>query len=96
MTKLLMFQGDSITDAGRDRSDNHLLVGYPAMIKEKLQDAFEYINYAIAAIFFLCYAYQFVYIFVSFFGLRWFETDLFGLFYPAQALFFCLYIIPSV
>lgn len=36
---LIMFQGDSITDAGRDRSDNHLMVGYPAVIKEKLQDA---------------------------------------------------------
>ena len=48
MKRILMFQGDSITDAGRDRSDNHLLVGYPAMIKEKLQDAFEYVNYAIS------------------------------------------------
>ena len=38
MSKLIMFQGDSITDAGRDRSDNHLLVGYPAMIKAKLQE----------------------------------------------------------
>ena len=36
MTKLLMFQGDSITDTGRDRSDNHLMVGYPAIIIEKL------------------------------------------------------------
>ena len=48
MSKLIMFQGDSITDAGRDRSDNHLMAGYPAMIKEKLQDAFEYVNYAIS------------------------------------------------
>ena len=48
MSKLIMFQGDSITDAGRDRSDNHLMVGYPAIIKEKLQDAFEYVNYAVS------------------------------------------------
>ena len=33
-----------------------------------MADIVQYINFAIAVIFFLCYAYQFVYIFVSFFS----------------------------
>ena len=42
----IFFQGDSITDAGRDRSDNHNLVGYSLLVKNTLGDNYEYVNYA--------------------------------------------------
>lgn len=42
----IMFQGDSVTDAGRDRSDNHNLAGYSFFVKEKLGNKHEYLNYA--------------------------------------------------
>ena len=42
----IFFQGDSITDAGRDRSDNHNLAGYSLLVKNILGDKFEYVNYA--------------------------------------------------
>ena len=42
----IFFQGDSITDAGRDRRDNHNLSGYTQLIKNKLGDRYEYVNYA--------------------------------------------------
>lgn len=51
----ILFQGDSITDAGRDRSDPHNLGnGYPKYTAEILRDAypdvdFEFINLAISA-----------------------------------------------
>ena len=44
----IFFQGDSITDADRDRSDNHLLKGYSLCTKENLGNNFEYINYGIS------------------------------------------------
>lgn len=51
----ILFQGDSITDAGRDRSDPHNLGnGYPAKVADILREAypdvdFEFINLAISA-----------------------------------------------
>ena len=42
----IFFQGDSITDAGRDRSDNHNLAGYSLLVKNALGDNYEYVNYA--------------------------------------------------
>lgn len=42
----IFFQGDSITDAGRDRSDNHNLAGYSLLVKNTLGDNYEYVNYA--------------------------------------------------
>lgn len=44
----IFFQGDSITDAGRDRSDNHLLAGYSSFVKQLLGDHNEYVNYGIS------------------------------------------------
>ncbi len=49
----MLFQGDSITDAGRDRSDCHNLAGYPAIVAEKLrklypQEEFEFIDLGIS------------------------------------------------
>ena len=44
----IFFQGDSITDACRDRSDNHLLSGYSLYTKKYLGDNFEYVNYGIS------------------------------------------------
>ena len=44
----IFFQGDSITDAGRDRSDNHLLAGFTRCTKELLGEQFEYVNYGIS------------------------------------------------
>ena len=44
----IFFQGDSITDAGRDRSDNHLLKGYPLIVKNALSKENEIVNYAIS------------------------------------------------
>ena len=43
-----MFQGDSITDAGRDRSDNHLMSGYTSFVKDALKDEFEFLNFGIS------------------------------------------------
>ena len=43
-----MFQGDSITDACRDRSDNHNMAGYSQFVKDALGDKFEYLNYGIS------------------------------------------------
>ena len=45
MKRIIMFQGDSITDAGRDRSDNHNLSGYSKIVKDVLGDEFEYLNF---------------------------------------------------
>ena len=39
----IFFQGDSITDADRDRSDNHFLHGFSLCTKELLGDSFEYL-----------------------------------------------------
>lgn len=44
----IFFQGDSITDAGRDRRDNHFLKGFSLCTKEYLGDSFEYVNYGIS------------------------------------------------
>ena len=40
----ILFQGDSITDCGRDRSDSHNLSGYTAMVAAKLGKQHEYVN----------------------------------------------------
>ena len=41
MEEIILFQGDSVTDAGRDRnSDNFAGQGYPTMIKGQLGAAF--------------------------------------------------------
>lgn len=40
----ILFQGDSITDCGRDRSDSHNLAGYSAIVAKKLGDKHEYLN----------------------------------------------------
>ena len=52
----ILFQGDSITDAGRDRTDNYNLgLGYPLyaaeLLKERFKDVvdFEFINLGIGA-----------------------------------------------
>ena len=42
----IFFQGDSITDAARDRSDNQNLAGYSLLVKNALGDNYEYVNYA--------------------------------------------------
>lgn len=44
----IFFQGDSITDADRDRRDNHFLKGFSLCTKEYLGDGFEYVNYGIS------------------------------------------------
>jgi len=44
--KKIFFQGDSITDAHRDRHDNHNLSGYSAKAAAILGDKYEYVNYA--------------------------------------------------
>lgn len=50
----ILFQGDSITDAGRDRSDpHHLGGGYPKFVAEKLRAQypdveFEFVNFGIS------------------------------------------------
>ena len=50
----ILFQGDSITDAGRDRSDpHHLGDGYPKLVAEKLREQypdvdFEFLNFGIS------------------------------------------------
>lgn len=46
--KKIFFQGDSITDAGRDKRDNHFLSGYSLKVKEKLGKNFEYVNYGLS------------------------------------------------
>lgn len=43
-----MFQGDSITDADRNRSDNHFMAGYTQFVKDELGDEFELVNYGIS------------------------------------------------
>lgn len=43
-----MFQGDSITDAERDRSDNHNMAGYTKFVEDELGDEFELLNYGIS------------------------------------------------
>lgn len=54
MKKLkILFQGDSITDAGRDRSDPHNLAGYTAFAAERLREKmadveFEFVNLGIS------------------------------------------------
>lgn len=42
----IMFQGDSVTDAGRDRSDVHNLAGYSLCLANKLNYKYEFVNYA--------------------------------------------------
>ena len=44
----IFFQGDSITDADRDRSDNHFLRGFSLCASEYLGDGYEYVNYGIS------------------------------------------------
>ena len=44
----IVFQGDSITDAGRDRSDAHNLAGYTTYVAEVLGDKDEYFNFGIS------------------------------------------------
>lgn len=50
----ILFQGDSITDAGRDRSDpHHLGDGYPRFVAEELrrrfpETEFEFVNFGIS------------------------------------------------
>ena len=44
----ILFQGDSITDCGRDRSDCHNLSGYSAMVAAALGGGHEYINLGIS------------------------------------------------
>lgn len=44
----IVFQGDSITDAGRDRSDAHNLAGYTTYIAEALGEKDEYFNFGIS------------------------------------------------
>lgn len=45
----IFFQGDSITDWGRDRSDNHNLAGFSQLVANHFGDKFEYVNYGISA-----------------------------------------------
>ncbi len=52
-TVKILFQGDSITDAGRDRSDEHNLAGYSVYTAERLKQKapdveFEFINLGIS------------------------------------------------
>lgn len=44
----IFFQGDSITDADRDKRDNHFLKGFSLCTSEYLGDSFEYVNYGIS------------------------------------------------
>lgn len=44
--KKIMFQGDSVTDAGRDRCDVHNLAGYPLEFAKKTNYKYEMVNYA--------------------------------------------------
>ena len=44
----IVFQGDSITDAGRDRSDAHKLAGYTTYVAEALGNENEYFNFGIS------------------------------------------------
>lgn len=44
--KKIMFQGDSITDAGRDRCDVHNLAGYTLEFAKDVNYSFEFVNYA--------------------------------------------------
>ena len=44
----IVFQGDSITDAGRDRSDAHNLAGYTTYVAEALGSENEYFNFGIS------------------------------------------------
>ena len=46
--KKVMFQGDSITDADRNRSDNHFMAGYTQFVKDALDGQFEFLNYGIS------------------------------------------------
>ena len=46
--KKVMFQGDSITDADRNRSDNHFMAGYTQFVKYALDGQFEFLNYGIS------------------------------------------------
>lgn len=48
-TKKIFFQGDSITDWGRDRSNNHNLAGYSQLVANHFGNQFEYVNYGISA-----------------------------------------------
>ena len=45
----IFFQGDSITDWGRDRSDNHNLAGFSRLVADHFGDKYEYVNYGISA-----------------------------------------------
>ena len=49
MKRKIFFQGDSITDWGRDRTDNHNLAGFSALVAKRFGDQFEYVNYGISA-----------------------------------------------
>lgn len=44
----ILFQGDSITDAGRDRSDPHRLAGYTRLVADALGETHEYLNLGIS------------------------------------------------
>lgn len=44
----IVFQGDSITDCGRDRSDPHNLAGYTTYVAEALGNENEYFNFGIS------------------------------------------------
>ena len=44
----ILFQGDSITDAHRDRTDPRRLSGYTQMIADSLGEGHEYFNYGIS------------------------------------------------
>lgn len=44
----IFFQGDSITDWNRDRSNNHNLSGYTAKVADILGEQYEYVNYGIS------------------------------------------------
>lgn len=44
--KKIMFQGDSVTDAGRDRSDVHNLAGYSLELSKIIKNKYELVNYA--------------------------------------------------
>lgn len=44
----ILFQGDSITDAGRDRSEPHNLSGYTRFVAQTLGNEHEYINLGIS------------------------------------------------
>ncbi len=48
MNKKIFFQGDSITDAGRNKKDNHFLSGYSEKVSYYLGNSFEYVNYGLS------------------------------------------------